>query len=73
MHERDARRNPDYKSTLVDCRARIADRDEAEDEVEEWDKGRNYVECCQRTASTPTLIRHERTVVVVVAQHITVT
>ena len=48
MHERNARRNPAYKSTLVDCRDRIANRDEAEDEVQDVDDREQSVGAVRR-------------------------
>ena len=46
---RASRRNPDHKGTLVDCRARIADRDEAEDKVQDVDDGEQSVGAIRRT------------------------
>ena len=45
---RASRRNPDDKGTLVNCRTRIADRDEAEDKVQDVDDGEQSVGAVRR-------------------------
>ena len=45
---RASRRNPDNEGALVDRRARIADRDEAEDEVQDVDDGEQSVSAVRR-------------------------
>ena len=45
---RASRRNPDDKGTLVNCRTRIADRDEAEDKVQDVDDREQSVSAVRR-------------------------